>query len=64
MAVALGLLDTIVLFTTATNQVVPELLDAHGNRSLAQPLAMSQLVTAIPDVVGQILHKIALRSTK
>jgi hypothetical protein len=39
MAVALGSLDTIVLFTTATNQVVPELLAVLGSKQVARHIA-------------------------
>jgi hypothetical protein len=63
-AVAHGSLDTIVLFTTATNQVVPELLAVLGSKSLAQVLATRLPVTVIPDVRGRIHRRIALRSTK
>jgi hypothetical protein len=64
MAVALGLLEILVLFTTETKDHVRERLDAHGNKRLAQVLATRVLVTAILDVVGQTTRRIARLLTK
>jgi hypothetical protein len=59
-----GLLETLALFITAISQVAKARLDAHGNKRPAQVLAMSQLVTAILDVVGITIHRIVRLSTK
>jgi hypothetical protein len=62
--VARGSLETLALFITETNHHAPARLDAHGSKLLAQLSAMSQLVTAILDVVGQTIPRIARLLTK
>lgn len=56
---AVGLPDTIVLFTTATNQVVPELLAVLGSKRHAMGLAINRPAKAILAVAGVTSPKIA-----
>jgi predicted component of type VI protein secretion system len=63
-AVALGSLETLALFITAISQAAKTRLGVPTSKLLAQVLAMSQLVTAILDVVGQTIRRIARLLTK
>ena len=57
--VALGSLEILAVYTVGMSRHVRELLDALGSKRPAQVLATSQLVTAILDVRGQTIRRIA-----
>jgi len=59
-----GSLGTLAPFITAISQVAKVPLAAHTSKLLARHLAMRQLVTQQPDVVGITIRRIARLSTK
>ena len=59
MAVALGLLEILVLFTTETKDHVLERSDVHGNKHRVQFTVTRVVVMQKLDVRGQIIHRIA-----
>lgn len=56
--VVLGLLVTLVLYITETNQTAQVLLAVHGNRLVVQDLVMKWIVIIKLVAVGQTIHRV------